>query len=95
MEQEELSLLFKALSHPARREILDLLKGEPMSTNEICERFEVSRFQVMKHLDILEEAHLVLVRRQGRAICSRLRSISKGDWHRWQRKRIRLRSRWK
>ena len=75
MEQEELSLLFKALSHPARREILDLLKGEPKSTNEICEQFEVSRFQVMKHLDILEEARLVLVRRQGRTRYNYLNAV--------------------
>lgn len=66
MEKEDLTTVFKALSHPARREILDLLKLGPMTTNELSERFQVSRYQVMKHLDLLEEAHLVLIRRKGR-----------------------------
>lgn len=66
METEDLTTVFKALSHPARREILDLLKRGPLTTNEVSEQFEVSRYQVMKHLDLLEEAKLVLVRRKGR-----------------------------
>jgi DNA-binding transcriptional ArsR family regulator len=66
METEDLTTVFKALSHPARREILDLLKRGPLTTNEVSEQFEVSRYQVMKHLDLLEEANLVLVRRKGR-----------------------------
>ncbi|HEU4965657.1 MAG TPA: metalloregulator ArsR/SmtB family transcription factor [Bacilli bacterium] len=66
METDNLTAVFKALSHPDRRQILDLLRRGPMTVNEITEQFAVSRFQVMKHLGLLEEAQLVLVRRKGR-----------------------------
>lgn len=47
--------------------MLDLLRGEPLTTGELAERFpEVSRFAVMQHLRVLEEASLVLGRRRGR-----------------------------
>lgn len=74
-KEKDLTVVFKALSHPARREILDLLKRGPMTTNEVSERFEVSRYQVMKHLDLLEEANLVLVRRKGRMRYNYLNSV--------------------
>jgi DNA-binding transcriptional ArsR family regulator/uncharacterized protein YndB with AHSA1/START domain len=62
----ELDLIWKALSDPTRRRVLDLLHDRPMTTGELCERFEMSRFGVMKHLGILEAAGLVVVRRRGR-----------------------------
>jgi DNA-binding transcriptional ArsR family regulator len=59
--------IWKALADPTRRAILDLLKIEPRTTGEVCERFEdLSRCGVMKHLGVLEEAGLVVVRREGR-----------------------------
>ena len=66
MVNEEITLLFKALSHPTRVDILDLLKQGPLSTGELSEHFEVSRYAVMKHLQVLEDVHLIVVRRQGR-----------------------------
>jgi DNA-binding transcriptional ArsR family regulator len=66
VEKEELTLVFKALSHPERRKILDLLKSGPLMTMELSEQSDVSRFQIMKHLKILESANLVLTRRNGR-----------------------------
>ncbi|WP_139489073.1 helix-turn-helix domain-containing protein [Brevibacillus dissolubilis] len=63
----ELTLLFKALSHPIRREILDLLKQASQTTGQLAERFpDLSRYAVMKHLSLLEKANLVLVRREGK-----------------------------
>ena len=58
--------VWKALADPTRRRILDLLRAGPRTTGELCARFSVSRFAVMKHLAILERAGLVLVRREGR-----------------------------
>lgn len=59
--------VWKALSDPTRREILDLLKDGPRSTTEIVERFpKLSRFGVMKHLDVLRDAGLVRTRTEGR-----------------------------
>lgn len=63
----ELTDFFKALSHPTRREILDLLKEHPRTTGELSEHFpDLTRYAVMKHLGALEKAKLVLVRREGK-----------------------------
>ena len=59
--------VWKALSDPARRTILDLLRGGPRTTGALCEAFAMTRFGVMKHLRILEEAGLITTRRQGRS----------------------------
>ena len=59
--------VWKALADPTRRRILDLLRDGPRTTGELCDQFgELSRCAVMKHLGILEQAELVLVRREGR-----------------------------
>ena len=64
---DELDPIFKALSDPTRRGILDLLRKRPHNTTEIVDAFpELSRFGVMKHLDVLREADLVRTREQGR-----------------------------
>lgn len=64
--EEELTSIWRALIDPHRRAILDLLKEHPQTTGELCAAFTVSRFAVMKHLTVLEEAGLVIVRREGR-----------------------------
>ena len=58
--------VWKALADPTRRQLLDLLRDSPQTTGQLCDRFEMSRYGVMKHLGILEEAGLVIVRREGR-----------------------------
>ena len=59
--------VWKALSDPTRREILDLLRDGPRQTTDIVEKFtQLSRFGVMKHLDVLREAGLVNTRSEGR-----------------------------
>lgn len=59
--------VFKALGDARRRRILDLLREEPLTTGRLCEAFpELDRCTVMQHLRVLEDADLVLVRRQGR-----------------------------
>jgi DNA-binding transcriptional ArsR family regulator/uncharacterized protein YndB with AHSA1/START domain len=60
--------VFRALADPSRRRILDLLKARPGTTvGELGERFEFSRFAVMKHLRVLEEVGLVVPRRAGKS----------------------------
>jgi DNA-binding transcriptional ArsR family regulator len=59
--------VFKALADPTRRELLDRLferDGQPLSALEAD--LPMSRFGVMKHLRVLEEAGLVTTRRSGR-----------------------------
>jgi DNA-binding transcriptional ArsR family regulator/uncharacterized protein YndB with AHSA1/START domain len=67
IKDDELTPIWKALSDPTRRQILDLLKERPRTTGELSNSFEaLSRFAVMKHLAVLESAELVLVRPHGR-----------------------------
>jgi DNA-binding transcriptional ArsR family regulator len=64
---DELDAVWKALSDPTRRAILDLLREGPRTTTEIVEAFpHLSRFGVMKHIDVLRAADLVLTREEGR-----------------------------
>jgi DNA-binding transcriptional ArsR family regulator len=59
--------VFRALSDPSRRKILDLLKVEPgQSVGGLAEAFRFSRYAVMKHLRVLEQAQLVVSRRDGK-----------------------------
>ncbi|MFN8195692.1 MAG: metalloregulator ArsR/SmtB family transcription factor [Nocardioidaceae bacterium] len=61
--------VFRALADPTRREILDaLFERDGQTVGELAERFEesMSRFGVMKHLGVLEEAGLVVGTRHGR-----------------------------
>ena len=60
-------LVWKALADRTRRDILDRLAARPRTTGELTERFApLCRTNIMKHLDVLVEANLVIVRREGR-----------------------------
>ena len=64
---DELNHIWKALSDSTRREILDGLRDGPRTTTQLVELFpHLSRFAVMKHLDLLREAGLVNTRSEGR-----------------------------
>ncbi len=56
---------FKALSDPTRREILKLLKQKDLTAGEIAAQFKMSKPAISKHLDILKNAQLIDVERQG------------------------------
>jgi uncharacterized protein YndB with AHSA1/START domain len=59
--------VFRALADPTRRSLLDeLFLRDGQTLGELEGRFEMTRFGVMKHLKLLEEAGLVVTRRQGR-----------------------------
>jgi DNA-binding transcriptional ArsR family regulator len=59
--------VFKALADPTRRFLLDLLfTRDGRTLSELESQLEMTRFGVMKHLKVLEEAGLVLARRSGR-----------------------------
>ena len=60
-------LVFRALADPTRRLLLDLLFARDGRTlTELEQEVEMTRFGVMKHLRVLEEAGLVIRRRHGR-----------------------------
>jgi len=58
--------LFHAISDPTRREIIDLLAGRSMPVNEVAEQFEISRPAISKHIKILNDCGLVVIRKEGR-----------------------------
>jgi DNA-binding transcriptional ArsR family regulator len=59
--------VFKALADPTRRHLLDVLfERDGRSLGELEAGLEMTRFGVMKHLKVLQEAELVVARRRGR-----------------------------
>ncbi len=59
--------VFKALADPTRRALLDeLFRSDGQSLHALEERFSMTRFGVMKHLKLLEDAGLVVTRKHGR-----------------------------
>ena len=60
-------LVFKALADPTRRHLLDrLLHRDGATLTELESELTMTRFGVMKHLRVLEDAGLVVTRREGR-----------------------------
>ncbi len=59
--------VFKALADPSRRHLLDrLFERDGRTLSELTEDLEMTRFGVMKHLQVLQDAGLVVTRREGR-----------------------------
>jgi DNA-binding transcriptional ArsR family regulator len=77
--------VFKALAHPRRRTMLDRLKDAPLTTGMLCEAFpDMDRCTVMLHLKVLEEADLIVARRDGRERWNHLNSLPIKQIHdRW------------
>jgi DNA-binding transcriptional ArsR family regulator len=60
-------VVFRALAAPTRRKLLDeLYRRDGQTLGELERKLPMSRFGVMKHLGVLEEANLVVTRRRGR-----------------------------
>jgi DNA-binding transcriptional ArsR family regulator len=67
--------IWQALADPTRRSILDCLAEKPLTTGDLCAMFAaLDRCTVMKHLDVLCEAGLVISERQGRSRINHLNS---------------------
>jgi DNA-binding transcriptional ArsR family regulator len=77
--------VFKALADPTRRFLLDLLfERDGRTLTELESGLEMTRFGVMKHLRILEEAGLVVARRAGRSKLHYLNPVPIREIHdRW------------
>lgn len=60
--------VFRALSDPTRREILELLRSGPRTSGEIAEKFTTSWATVSRHLSVLKDAELILAERNGQHI---------------------------
>ncbi len=73
---DKLDIVWKALSDPTRRAILDQLRDGARTTTEIVDSFpHLTRFGVMKHLDVLREAQLVQTTESGRQRMNSLNTV--------------------
>jgi DNA-binding transcriptional ArsR family regulator len=69
-----MSRVFKALGHPARRKIVEMLRERPMTSGDIAAAFEDMTWPtVTGHLNALKDAGLVSAEREGASIRYRLR----------------------
>jgi len=64
--------VFKALSDPTRRRVLQLLRERPMSAGELSDHFDVSKPTMSAHFAVLQEAGLIEAEKTGRTITYRL-----------------------
>ena len=68
-----MSQVFKALSDPTRRRVLQLLQNGPMSAGELCEHFDVSKPTMSAHFAVLKEADLVHTEKAGKSVIYHLK----------------------
>ena len=73
---DKLDPVWKALSDPTRRAMLDILRDGPRTTTELVDAFpRLTRFGVMKHVDVLRKAGLVQTREEGRQRVNSLNAV--------------------
>ena len=75
--------VFQAIADPTRREIIGLLSQRSLNLNSVADQFNVSRPAISKHIKILTECGLVVIKQQGRerfceAKLDKLNDVS--DW---------------
>jgi DNA-binding transcriptional ArsR family regulator len=58
--------VFQAIADPTRRAIIQMIAKEPLNVNSVAGEFDVSRTAIYKHMKILTECGLMVVRQQGR-----------------------------
>jgi len=64
---DEFDTVFRALAHPDRRRILDIVRDQPgIQMGELAAHFDFTRIAVLKHVRVLEAAELLISERQGR-----------------------------
>jgi DNA-binding transcriptional ArsR family regulator len=75
--------VFQAIADPTRREIIHLVSNQSLNLNAVAGKFNISRPAISKHIKILTECGLIVIRQQGReryceAKLDKLNEIS--DW---------------
>jgi DNA-binding transcriptional ArsR family regulator len=68
-----MNMVFKALSDPTRRHILQLLRKRPMTAGDLSEHFSIAKPTLSAHFAVLREADLVEAEKQGTTITYRLK----------------------
>lgn len=75
--------MFKALSDPTRREILDRLKEKDLTAGEIADYFSISKPSISHHLTILKIAGLITQEKKGQFIYYSLNTTVLQDIYSW------------
>jgi len=75
--------VFQAIADPTRREIINMVSHQSLNVNSVAGNFDVSRTAIYKHVKILTECGLVVIRQKGRerfceARLDKLHEVS--DW---------------
>lgn len=78
-----MNVVFRAVADPTRRAILDCLAHKEESVLKLAESFDITLPAVSQHLKVLQKAHLVARRREGRKIFYRLNPAPLGEVARW------------
>jgi DNA-binding transcriptional ArsR family regulator len=63
-----MSSVFKALSDPTRRRVLEMLRAGPKTAGELAKGFDVSKPTMSAHFAVLKEAGLVTTEKQGKSV---------------------------
>ena len=58
--------VFQAIADPTRRTIISLLVNNSLTLNGVAENFDISRPAISKHIKILQECGLIIIRQEGR-----------------------------
>jgi DNA-binding transcriptional ArsR family regulator len=58
--------VFQAIADPTRRAIIHLISRQSLNLNAVAEQFDVSRPAISKHIKILTECGLIIIKEQGR-----------------------------
>ncbi len=73
--------VFKALSDPTRRRVLQLLRERPMTAGELADEFDLSKPTMSAHFSVLREANLIDADKKGTTITYRLKmSVLEDAW---------------
>jgi ArsR family transcriptional regulator, arsenate/arsenite/antimonite-responsive transcriptional repressor len=81
-KQRDVNKVYKALSDPTRRKILEMLRARDMTAGEIAEQFEMTKPSLSKHFNVLKEADLIQGIRQGTIInyCLNVSVLEEALW---------------
>jgi len=78
-----LNKIFKAFNDPTRREILNLLRERDMTAGEIADRFNMTKPSISHHLDLLKQADLVTIERNGQFLVYSINTTVVDDIMQW------------
>lgn len=75
--------VFQAIADPTRREIINTLAQQSLNLNAVAEKFHISRPAISRHIKILTQCGLVVIRQEGRERYCEARLQKLGEVSQW------------